>query len=80
MRMTMGNCRNDPMFPRIERVVAGLLARGTLVSTVDVLMAMGLLARRTSRTEGTRQVLREALYGTCPRSHLTPKDFTQESQ
>ena len=33
----------DPMFQRIERVVAALLERGNAVAPVDVLVAMGLL-------------------------------------
>lgn len=31
------------MFPRIERVVADLLAKGNVVTPVDVLIGMGLL-------------------------------------
>jgi hypothetical protein len=34
---------NDPMFRRIECVVAELLARGNVVAPVDVLVGMGLL-------------------------------------
>ena len=35
--------RSDPMFPRIERTVAELLATGNVVAPVDVLVGMGLL-------------------------------------
>ena len=34
---------SDPMFPRIERTVAALLAKGNVVAPVDVLIGMGLL-------------------------------------
>ena len=34
---------SDPMFPRIERVVAALLEKGNVVAPVDVLVGMGLL-------------------------------------
>lgn len=37
--------RADPMLPRIERVVADLLANGKVVAPVDVLVGMGLLRR-----------------------------------
>jgi len=43
MRVSVGNFRNDPMFPRIERVVADLLAKGNVVAPIDVLIGMGLL-------------------------------------
>jgi len=43
MRISVGNFRNDPMFRRIERVVADLLAKGNVVTPVDVLIGMGLL-------------------------------------
>jgi len=43
MRVTVANFHKDPMFPRIERVVADLLARGNVVTPVDVLIGMGLL-------------------------------------
>jgi hypothetical protein len=35
--------RDDPMFRRIERVVGDLIARGNVVTPVDVLIGMGLL-------------------------------------
>lgn len=34
----------DPMFPRIERAVAGILANAKVVAPVDVLVKMSLLA------------------------------------
>ena len=37
--------RDDPMFPRIERVVAELLHRGNVVAPVDVIIGIGLLRR-----------------------------------
>ena len=44
--------RNDPLFPRIERVVAKLLETGKVVTPVDVLIGMELLTRATWRTGG----------------------------
>ena len=35
--------RADPMFPKIERVVADLLVNGNVVTPIDVLVSMGLL-------------------------------------
>ena len=43
MRVSVHDFHNDPMFRRIERVVAELLARGNVVAPVDVLVGMGLL-------------------------------------
>jgi hypothetical protein len=42
-RVSAHDFRDDPMFQRIERVVADLLARGDVVTPVDVLIGMGLL-------------------------------------
>jgi hypothetical protein len=42
-RVSVRDFRDDPMFPRIERVVADLLATGNVVMPVDVLIGMGLL-------------------------------------
>ncbi|MBL9107463.1 MAG: hypothetical protein JNL82_41640 [Myxococcales bacterium] len=39
----MDNFRDDPLFPRIERVVARILAQGKVVAPVDVLIGMDLL-------------------------------------
>lgn len=36
--------RHDPLYPRIVRSVAALLAKGKVVAPVDVLIGMGLLA------------------------------------
>ena len=36
MRVSVGNFRNDPMFPRIERVVADLLAKGNVEKYVQL--------------------------------------------
>ena len=43
MRVSVHNFRDDPMFLRIECVVAELLAKGNVVAPVDVLIGMGLL-------------------------------------
>jgi len=43
MRVSVHKFRDDPMFPRIERVVAELLAKSGVVAPVDVLVGMGLL-------------------------------------
>ena len=42
-RAAVDTFRNDPMFPRVERVVAALLAKGKVVTPVGVLVGMGLL-------------------------------------
>ena len=41
---TVATYRDDPLYPRIERAVAGILAKGKVVAPVDVLIGMGLLA------------------------------------
>ena len=41
---TVATYRDDPLYPRIERAVTGILARGKVVAPVDVLVDMGLLA------------------------------------
>ena len=43
MRVSVHDFHNDPMYRRIECVVAELLARGNVVAPVDVLVGMGLL-------------------------------------
>lgn len=35
--------QNDPLFPRIERAVASLLAQGKVVTPIDVLVSMSLI-------------------------------------
>ena len=42
-RVSVRDFRDDPMFRRIERVVADLLATGNVVTPVDMLICMGLL-------------------------------------
>ena len=42
-KVSVDNFRSDPMFPRIERVVAEQLAKGNVVAPVGVLIGMGLL-------------------------------------
>ena len=41
-KVSVDNFRSDPMFPRIERVVAEQLAKGNVVALVGVLIGMGL--------------------------------------
>ena len=43
MRVSVHDFHNDPMFRRIECVVAELLTKGNVVAPVDVLVGMGLL-------------------------------------
>jgi hypothetical protein len=43
MRVSVDNFRNDPMFGRIECVVAELLTTSNVVASVDVMVGMGLL-------------------------------------
>jgi hypothetical protein len=42
-KVSVDNFRSDPMFPRIERVVAEQLAKGNVVAPVDVLIGIGLV-------------------------------------
>ena len=42
-KVSVDNFRCDPMFPRMERVVAEQLAKGNVVAPVGVLVGMGLL-------------------------------------
>ena len=42
-KVSVDNFRSDPMFPRIEHVVAEQLAKGNGVAPVGVLVGMGLL-------------------------------------
>ena len=42
-RVTVQDFRRDPMFPRIDRAVAAILANGKVVAPVDVLVNMDLL-------------------------------------
>ena len=46
LQPTVGNFRDDPMFPRIERAVIDLLAVGKIIRPIDVLVGMGLLDPR----------------------------------
>ena len=43
MRVSVHDFHNDPMYRRIECVVAGLLPGATFVAPVDVLVGVGLL-------------------------------------
>jgi hypothetical protein len=43
MRLTVDDFQHDPMFPRIERAVAAILANGKVVTPVDVLVKMNIL-------------------------------------
>jgi hypothetical protein len=42
--VTLRDFQADPMFPRIERAVAAILAKGNVVAPVDVLVNMDMLA------------------------------------
>ena len=42
-KVSVDNFRSDPIFPRMERVVAEQLAKGNVVAPVGVLVDMGLL-------------------------------------
>jgi hypothetical protein len=44
MRVIVDDFRRAPMFLRIERVVAAILARGKIVAPIDVLVMMDILA------------------------------------
>lgn len=44
MPVTLLDFRSDPMFGRIERAVATILANGKVVAPVDVLLRMEILA------------------------------------
>ena len=41
--VSVSSFRDDPLYPRIERAVAAMLAKGKVVTPVDVLIGMGLL-------------------------------------
>lgn len=41
----MDDFRSDPLFPRIARAVAELLASGKIVAPIDVLVGMNILTR-----------------------------------
>lgn len=45
-QLNVDNYRDDPLYPRVARAVDLLLARGEVVTPVDVLMDMGLLEAR----------------------------------
>ena len=44
---TVATYRDDPLYPRIERAMTSILAKGKVVAPVDVLVDMGLLAPET---------------------------------
>jgi len=44
---TVASYRDDPLYPRIERAVTSILAKGKVVAPVDVLVNMGLLTPET---------------------------------
>ncbi len=46
-RPTVATYRDDPLYPRIERAVARIVANGKVVAPVDVLVGMGLLEPET---------------------------------
>jgi hypothetical protein len=41
--VSIASFRDDPLYPRVERAVAAILAKGKVVTPVDVLIGMGLL-------------------------------------
>ena len=41
--VSIASFRDDPLYPRVERAVAAMLAKGKVVTPVDVLIGMGLL-------------------------------------
>jgi hypothetical protein len=41
---TVATFRDDPLYPRIERMVAAILEKGKVVTPIDVLVGLGLLA------------------------------------
>jgi hypothetical protein len=43
-RVTVQDFRRDPMFPRVARAVAAILANGNVVAPIDVLVKMDILA------------------------------------
>lgn len=43
--VSVAGYREDPLYPRVARAVAGLLEHGKVVAPVDVLVGMGLLTR-----------------------------------
>jgi hypothetical protein len=45
-RPTLSNYHQDPLYPRIVRALERILARGKVVTPVDVLVEMGLLTRK----------------------------------
>lgn len=50
--VSVDNFRSDPMFPRIERAVAAILASGKVVAPVDVLVKMDVLAPKDCKPVG----------------------------
>ena len=42
--VSVATYRDDPLYPRIKRAVAAILATGKVVAPVDVLVRMGMLA------------------------------------
>jgi hypothetical protein len=42
--VSIATFRADPLYPKVERAVAAILAKGKVVAPVDVLVVMGLLA------------------------------------
>jgi hypothetical protein len=66
-RPTVADFRLDPMFPRIERAVAAILANGKVVAPVDVLVKMDLVTQkdledwRLGRTPYLERVIRGSL-------------------
>ncbi len=45
-RVTVADFRRDPLYPRVQRAVASILATEKVVTTVEVLVRMDILARK----------------------------------
>ena len=62
--VSVATFRSDPLFPRIERVVATLLETGNVVTPIEVLIGMELLVRsdvenwRLGRVDHLERVIR----------------------
>lgn len=68
-RVTVGGFRSDPMFPRVERAVATILANGKVVAPVDVFVRMDILTAKDLEDWrfGHVQYLERAIRGSLSR-------------
>lgn len=69
VQTSVDNFRSDPLFPRIERAVACILAKGKVVAPVDVLVAMQILdpARLEDWRRGRLPYLERVIQGNLSR-------------